>query len=478
MEEISLKELRKGDVLQVNEGDAIPTDGSLVSGIAYVDESMLTGETEMVKKEVGDSLTGASILSSGNLRMKVTAVGKETVLNKIIDLVKNAQSQEPDIQRLADRISAVFVPVVLSISVLTVLISYFIFSIPFTTALMNAIAVLVISCPCAMGLATPAAIMVGVGRAAKEGILIKGSRTLEIFAEVKNMVFDKTGTLTEGKFSISHIEYYGKEQDRINSVVHALENHSSHPIAKSLVRGIDAKTNVNFKEVKETKGLKIEGIDDVGDHWEIGSYAIAEKLTNNDKHNVYLLKNGVLAAGIDLEDALKKDIGKVIQYFNEEEITSYLLSGDKEAKVSEVANELSISNYEAEKLPEEKHARIESLKASAITVMVGDGINDAAALAKADVGITFSSASDVAVQSAGIVLLNDSAKTLMEAHKISKHTLITIKQNLFWAFAYNIVAIPIAALGFLNPMWGALFMAFSDVVVIGNSLRLRRKKLK
>ncbi len=474
---IKLKDVKKGDILQVNEGDAIPTDGRVLKGNGWLDESMLTGESELQRKQKGDKLTGASILSTGNLQLEVLAVGNETVLSRIIKLVKDAQLEEPDIQRLADKISAIFVPLVLMIAILTIPLGYYILDFSFTQSLMNAIAVLVISCPCAMGLATPAAIMVGVGRAAKEGILIKGSKTLEIFAHAKHMVFDKTGTLTEGKFKIQSFNVLQGDEKEIRRVVYSLEQHSSHPIAKSLVDGLKDEEQITLKDIKETKGLKLEAKDEKGQLWELGSYKLVSDMDVEKSHSVYVVKDGALVATIDLDDALKDNVNDMIQYFHQEEISSYILSGDREERVKAVAENVGIKHYEAQKLPEEKYARIRSLKEEDTTIMVGDGINDAAALAQADVGITFSSASDVAVQSAGIVLLNDSSETLVKAHAISKQTLKTIKENLFWAFAYNIVAIPIAALGFLNPMWGAMFMAFSDIVIIANSLRLKNKRI-
>ncbi len=478
IEKVDIKDLKVGDVLQVNEGDAIPTDGIVSQGTAYLDESMLTGESEYAYKQIGDDLTGASLVNSGNFQMKVTAVGKDTVLNKIIQLVKNAQTQPTEIQRLADRISEIFVPLVVGIAILTLLISYYFFNISFTQALMNAIAVLVISCPCAMGLATPAAIMVGIGRAAKEGILIKGSRTLEILAQAKNIVFDKTGTLTEGKFSISNFNLYNNaNEEEVKAAIISLEQQSSHPIAQSLLKELETSTQLSFSEVKETKGTGLSGIDENNIIWQIGSYKIAKELTHESHHNVYVLKDKELVATLDLEDKMKDNVSEVMKYLKQEDVNTYLLSGDKKAKVEEIAKSLDIQHYEGEKMPHEKHERIKSLKNNDLTVMVGDGINDAAALALADVGMTYGSASSIAVQSASVVLLNDQAESIARSHKIATHTLKTIKENLFWAFAYNIVAIPIAALGFLNPMWAALFMAFSDVVVIGNSLRLRVKRI-
>ncbi len=476
-EQIAVSKLKVNDILQVNEGDAIPLDGELIQGKATVDESMLTGESLPVVKNTGDFLTGASIVKSGNFQMKVTATGKDTILSKIIDLVKNAQANPPEIQKLADRISAIFVPVVLSIALLTFALALWVFNVPFEKSLMNAIAVLVISCPCAMGLATPTAIMVGVGRAAKEGILIRGSRTLEIFAGVGNIVFDKTGTLTEGKFSIRKIEVIEGDKEHILAVIKSLEKYSSHPLAQSLVSEIRAEKEIHFTEVEEIKGLKIQGKDEQGNIWEIGSHKINNSIPNNSEHNIFINKNKKFVAALTLDDEVKKDIPELLHYFNQEKINTHLLSGDKENRVASFSQKMNISNYKSEVKPEDKYKEIEILKSEQGVAMVGDGINDAAALARADVGLTFGSATDIAVQSSGIVLLNDNPEAIIQAHKISKHTLLTIKQNLFWAFAYNIVAIPIAALGFLNPMWGALFMAFSDIVVIGNSLRLRKKKI-
>lgn len=477
VQKITTCSILKGYRLQINEGDAIPCDGEVISGTGLVDESMLTGESEWVSKEQGATLTGAAILVSGNLVMKATAVGQDTVLSKIINLVKNTQAETPDVQRLADKISSIFVPVVLGLSVLTIATHVFLGT-PFSKALMNGIAVLVVSCPCAMGLATPAAIMVGVGRAAKQGILIRGSRTLEVFAHVKHILLDKTGTITEGKFGIQNFEILQGDVKEIQAATKALELHSSHPIAQSLVHEIKEEPAKNFTEVQEEKGVKIQGKDALGNLWELGSYRIAQHLTEDDRHNVYVLKNKELVAQISLADALKKGAKDVVKYFNQHELETTLLSGDKQEKVLETALATGITHYKAEQLPQQKYDFIHDKKQTGLTAMVGDGINDAAALAKADVGITFGSASDVAVQSAGIVLLNDAVESIALAHKISRHTLLTIRQNLFWAFAYNLVAIPIAMMGLLNPMWGALFMAFSDVVVIGNSLRLRTKKLK
>jgi Cu+-exporting ATPase len=478
--EINYKDIHVGAILQVNTGDKIPVDGEIISGDATIDESMLTGESIPVEKSAGHKVIGGTILTNGNIRMRAESVGDETMLSKIIELVKKAQQTKPNIQKLGDKISAIFVPVVLGIALLTFLLSYFVFDIASKTALMNSIAVLVISCPCAMGLATPTAVMVGIGRAAKKGILIKGGSTLEEFAKIKNIVFDKTGTLTTGEFKIGAINVLGNtSEDEVKSILFYLEQHSSHPIAKSLVAELKDKiTDRKFIDIKEEKGLGISAKDEQNNSYQVGSYKIAAGQTLSDMHNVYVLKNEVLIATVDLIDTLKENVQSAINDLQQQGIEPVLLSGDSRKKCEELAKKLNIKVVYSEQLPSQKLEIIEQLTKVHTTAMVGDGVNDAPALAKASVGISISNATQVAIQSAQIVLLkSNDLSQLNEAYLISKHTLITIKQNLFWAFFYNIVAIPIAAMGFLNPMVGALAMAFSDVIVIGNSIRLKNKKL-
>lgn len=474
---INRDEIQVGDTLQVNEGDKIPVDGVLISGNVTVDESMLTGESLPVEKGVNDSVIGASLVKSGNFQMRATAVGKNTVLSQMIELVKTAQQDKPDIQRLADKISAIFVPVVLGISLLTFLIGYLGFDATFQKALMNAIAVLVISCPCAMGLATPTAVMVGVGRLAKNGILIKGGTTVEIFSNIKNIVFDKTGTLTTGEFKIKNIEYHTPNQALANALIYKLEQHSSHPIAQSLVREMTQRVNgvqVDGLVVEEQKGVGVFAKDNQNNSYQITANRAQVALGSQF---LDLRKNEEVLATIEITDTLKPEAPAVIWQLRSAGLEPVIISGDKQERTAAIANELGITNFYAEKLPHEKLELIERLSKEAPTAMIGDGINDAPALAKATIGVSLSNASQAAIQSAQIVLLNGNLNHLPTAVAISKHTVLTIKQNLFWAFAYNIVAIPIAALGFLNPMWGALFMAFSDVVVIGNSIRLKTKRI-
>jgi len=478
---IDKDDIAKGDLLQVNEGDKIPADGVVITGAAWVDESMLTGESLPVEKRSGDTVIGASLLQSGNMRMKVQATGRDTVLAQMIELVKTAQQDKPAIQRLADRISAVFVPFVVGIAALTFLIGYFGVQISLQQALMNAIAVLVISCPCAMGLATPTAVMVGVGRLARNGILIKGGQTVETLAQIRNIVFDKTGTLTTGDFRIKNIALHSPDSHKIYALIHRLEQHSSHPVAQALVHEMNERMNgavIELTDIEEQKGVGVSARDAQGNVYKIGSARILPNGVAPGPAAVFLTQNDQLLASVELDDELKPDAVETVAFLKKQHIRPVILSGDKTDKTSTVAAALGITDFYAEQLPAQKLERIAALSAQAPTAMVGDGINDAPALSRATLGISLSNASQAAIQSAQIILLNGRLDRLRDALHISKHILLTIRQNLFWAFAYNIVAIPLAAAGYLSPMWGALFMAFSDVVVIGNSIRLKTKKLK
>lgn len=476
-------EVEKGDLLQVNDGDTIPADGIIQSGTATVDESMLTGESMPVSKREGDSVIGGALLLSGNIRVTVRAVGKDTVLSQMIELVKTAQRDKPDIQRLADRISAIFVPAVVGISLLTLLLGYFVFDLAFRQALLNSIAVLVISCPCAMGLATPTAVMVGVGLMARNGILIKGGQTLEVLSRIQNFVFDKTGTLTTGEFKISNIQCADADKPKVYALIHTLEQYSSHPIAKALVNETTQyQGNGAFDPgdlfIREEKGIGVVASAKDGQVYKLGSERILVDSAQATPHGaVYLTENDRLLAVVEIEDELKPETRQLIEWLHASGKQTVLLSGDKREKVEAVAQHLGIQRFFAAQLPQQKLDLIGTMSKEAPTAMIGDGINDAPALAKATIGISLSNASQVAIQSAQVVLMNGNVQRLSRALNISEKTVQTIRQNLFWAFAYNVVAIPIAAMGYLNPMWGALFMAFSDVVVIGNSIRLKYRRL-
>ena len=473
--EVNFEDIRVNDILVINSGDKIPTDGIIISGTSYIDESMITGESIPIDKTTGDEVIGGTIITDGNLKIKATKIGDDTLLSQIIELVKNAQNNKPNIQKLGDQVSAVFVPVVLTISLATFFIGHYFFNIEIQDAFLRSIAVLVISCPCAMGLATPTAVMVGIGRAAKNGILIKGGDTLEKLASIKTIVFDKTGTLTTGKFIVSQFTVLDGDENDVKNIIYNIEQHSSHPIAKSLCNAFQENSSLlKLSDITEEKGISISAnIDD--DIYTIGSSKI---YSSPEKYDLFVLKNKELIATLNISDELKTNTDLVISSLHKRGYTTTLLSGDKKEKCNQIASELGITTTYSEQLPQDKIVKIEELVSSNKTAMVGDGINDAPALAKATIGISLGNATQIAIQSADVVLLNnEDLSQLPQTMQIGKHTLLTIKQNLFWAFAYNIVAIPIAVMGLLNPMWGALFMAFSDVIVIGNSIRLRYKNI-
>jgi len=464
-------ELKIGDVVIVGEGEQIPADGIISEGECWVDESMISGESVPVLKKPGDQVIGGTLCKESNIKITVNRIGKDTTLQQIIQLVKSAQENQPNIQRLGDKVSAVFVPVVLGISLLTFLITYFFAAKGMEISIMNSIAVLVISCPCAMGLATPTAVMVGVGKAAKQGILIRGGSTIEMLSEIKYMVFDKTGTLTTGKFKIKKISNFSAHTEEfIHNILFSLEIRSAHPIAKSICKELKIiATLLDLQNIKEIKGIGISG-----------TYSNKEyKIISGSKNGeIDLLENNELIASVKIEDELKLDVISTILWLKKNNIEPVLLSGDKKEKCDIIGKEIGISLIYSEQKPDDKLKVIDALSTKGKVAMVGDGINDAPALAKAYVGISLGGATDVAKQSAQIVLLNNtSLKQIVEVVALCKITLKTIKQNLFWALFYNVLAIPVAAFGFLMPMFAAFAMAFSDVIVIGNSLRIKSKTL-
>ena len=469
-------QLKVGDLVQINTGEQVPADCKILWGEAQVNEALLTGESTPVSKKAKEFIIGGSIVESGTLKAQVTAVGGDTVLSGIINLVKKAQGEKPPMQQLADKISAVFVPVVIGIALLTLAVNWAVLG-EFTPSLLRSIAVLVIACPCAMGLATPAAIAVGLGRGARNGILFRNAKSLELFKDAKQVVFDKTGTLTTGKFQISDFRFQIGDEADFKRIVYSLEKYSSHPLAKSIAAQWKVGNEIRWKKIDEIKGLGLEAADTEGNQYKIGSYKIAAGLTTETEHNVYVVKNGELLGWIDLQDELRPEAKSVVQYLQARGLKTILLTGDRYTKGKQIADLLGIEEVIAEQTPEQKLQKITQLSSEATTVMVGDGINDAPALAKATIGISMSEASQMAMQSAQVVLMGSDLKKLPTALGLGKHTYLTIKQNLFWAFAYNIVAIPIAAFGLLNPTFAALVMGFSDVVLAVNSVRLYVKKV-
>lgn len=474
--QVESKELRVGDLVLIKNGEYVPMDAKVLWGDADVNEAIITGESVPVKKTIKDKLIGGSIVQTGTVKAQITAVGEDTVLANILKLIKNAETEKPPVQLLADKISAVFVPLVVSIAILTVVVNYFFVGLPFGQSLLRSIAVLVISCPCAMGLATPAAVAVGLGRGAKNGILFKNAKSLEIFKSIKQVVFDKTGTLTTGKFKVAAFNA-SIDEATFKNIAFSLEKYSNHPIGNCIATEWKTNNNVRWNNIEEVKGLGMKATDKEGNQFIAGSYKVAQQLTSEHNHNVYILKNNELIGWIDVADELRPEALATIQTLQKNGVKTILLSGDKLEKCELVKSQLGIDEVFAEQSPEQKLQMIATLAAQQPTAMVGDGINDGPALAKATVGISLSDASQVAMQSAQVVLMNHGLKNLPMALGLGKHTYITIKENLFWAFSYNIVAIPVAAMGFLSPTIGALIMGLSDVVLAINSIRLKWKKV-
>jgi Cu+-exporting ATPase len=480
-------QLKSGDLILIKSGEQVPADCKILWGDASANESIITGESMPVEKHAKDNLIGGSILVDGTAKAQVTAASNESVLSNIINLVKQAQGEKPPVQQMADKISAIFVPVVLIIAVITFIGNY-IYLHQLTGALMRSIAVLVIACPCAMGLATPAAIAVGLGRAAKNGILFRNAKSLELFKNIQQVVFDKTGTLTTGEFKIASYKLIESNSDftihhspltidEFKKIIFSLEKYSNHPIAKSITTEWKTKNEIRWKKIEEIKGLGMKAEDKDGNIYIAGSYNIASNITAENNHNVYLVKNNELIGWIDMQDEIRAEAKAVVEYFKRKSIKTILLSGDRKEKCESLAKQLGIDKVIAEQTPAEKLNKVEKLNSLAPTAMIGDGINDAPALAKATIGISMSDASHIAMQTADVVLMNKGIKNFPLALGLGNHTFITIKQNLFWAFFYNAIAIPIAALGFLSPAIAALAMGLSDVVLAANSVRLFVKKV-
>ena len=469
-------QLHTGDLLLIKTGEQVPTDCKILWGAAYVSEALLTGESKPIHKQKKDTLISGSLFTDGTVKAQVTAVGKDTVLSNILNLVKQAQGEKPPLQQLADKISAVFVPVVIGIAALAFLLNFFAFNISVTQSLMRSIAVLVISCPCAMGLATPAAIAVGLGRATKKGILFRNAKSLELFKNITTVVFDKTGTLTKGQLTISNFECKDISEEDFKRLVFSIEKFSNHPIAKAISFEWKINNPVNWKKIEEIKGVSMKAEDANGDIYELGKTGNGQPVMDN-RHTAYLTKNNELIGWFDMGDEIREEAIEVINYLHNKKIKTILLSGDSLERCTQLAKIAGIDEVYAEKTPEEKLKLVEQLNALTPVAMIGDGINDAPALAKATIGISISEASQLAMQTAQVVLTNNGIKYLPLALGLGKHTFITIKENLFWAFIYNVVAIPVAAMGFLHPGIAALAMGFSDVVLAINSIRLNYRKV-
>lgn len=484
-----------GDILQVRAGEKIPVDGFVTDGYSTVDEAMLTGESMPVEKSIGSEVIGATINLSGAFTMEAKRIGTDTMLSQIIKVVEEAQSSKASIQRVADIVASYFVPVVIGIAIVTAAIWYFVMDAGINTALINATAVLVIACPCALGLATPTSIMVGSGLGAEHGILIKSAEFLEKAGKLDAVVMDKTGTLTQGVLHVRSFRNYSGSEEENMSIMMALESGTSHPIAKAMVyygedHGYKGK-EVNIDSFADVPGKGVEAIyqgqavklghsrwmAELG--YDINVIQDAIATFEEQGASVSLLAvDGMIRALWAVEDELRPETIDVVKQLQQQKIDVWMLTGDNSRTAYYIASQAGISHIIAEVLPQDKASKVEALQKQGMSVgMVGDGINDAPALVKSDIGFAIGSGTDIAVEAADIVLVRNDLHTLVKAVQLSKKTMTNIKQNLFWALIFNCIGIPLAALGELNPMIAGTAMAFSSVAVVSNSLRLKRAKL-
>jgi len=486
---ISIDDIIKGDVVLVKPGEKIPVDGVIVKGSSSVDESMITGESIPVEKKKGDNVVGATINKTGSFYFKAEKVGKDTTLSRIIKLIKDAQSRKAPIQRFADVVSSYFVPIVILVAVSTFSLWFFAFSRELSFSLISAVAVLVIACPCALGLATPTAIMVGTGKGARNGILIKGGDVLERAHKLDYLIFDKTGTITEGKPKITDL--VSDNEKELLRIAGSIEKHSEHPLAEAIVKKAEKKVKLGrvsgFKAevgrgvvAKLGKEKYYLGNMKLMEEHKIGIISIVNKIKKieGEGKTAMILANKKKVFGIiGVADVMKESSKKAVKELKEMDIGVYMITGDNERTAKAIAKEAGIENVFFEVLPEDKVNYVKKLQKKGVVGMVGDGINDAPAIAQADIGIAMGSGTDVAMETGNIVLMKDDLMDVINSIKLSRMTMVKIKQNLFWALFYNTVGIPVAALGFLNPMIAGLAMALSSVSVVSNSLLLRIKKL-
>jgi P-type Cu+ transporter len=476
---IAAEAIAVGDLLQINDGDTIPTDGKLIEGSLSCDESIITGESVPVEHEVGEHILGGTVVVGGSGIIEATAIGVDTALGSIIRLVEEALHKKPNIQRIGDAVSSIFVPAVLIISIIVLTTSLLFFEVTVADAIVRALAITVVACPCAMGLATPTAIMVALGKAARSGILIRGGDTLERMAKIRCVAFDKTGTLTSGRFSVSDLTTNSSfSSTEIQGILRALLQSSSHPIARSLTEAFrTCQAPLQFTEIKETKGLGVSARGSDGSTYYVGGRQLVRLQKLDSSRDLVLIRDTVIIASLDIIDSLRPEARQAVESLLRANYDLTIISGDSHKKTAGVAKDLSITSFHAEQMPSDKLAVLEGIQKTTPVAFVGDGINDAPTLAQATIGISLSSGSDVARHSAQVILSDNSLLSLPGALKLSRITVRVIKQNLAWAFLYNIIAIPLAASGFITPLAGALLMSFSDIVIVANSLRIKSYKI-
>ena len=500
--EVLIENLKVGDIVIVKPGEKIAVDGRIVEGATSIDESMLTGESLPVSKKVGDKVVGGSINKNGSIRFEATEIGKNTVLSQIIKLVEEAQGSKTPISRMADIVSAYFVPIVIGIAIITG-IAWFLSGSGLVTALSFFIAVLVIACPCALGLATPTSIMVGTGKGAENGILIKSGEALETAYKIRTVVFDKTGTITKGKPVLTDLIAYGKyNENELLKIAASVENDSEHPLAEAIVNKAKEK-NIEIKPYEKFRAMPGYGIRAIfeGKEVQIGNRKLMENrkinveisqkdydiLSNEGKTPMYISIDNELAGLVAVADVIKETSKEAIEKLKKMGIKTIMLTGDNEKTAKFIAKQVGIDDVISEVLPYQKSQKVKELQEKdEFVAMVGDGINDSPALAQANVGIAIGNGTDVAIESADIVLIRNDLRDVAGAISLSKATITNIKENLFWALFYNVLGIPFAAGIFyaffngpkLDPMIAAFAMSFSSVSVLGNALRLKFFKVK
>ncbi len=514
--DIPVNEVVKNEIVIVRPGEKIPVDGIITKGTSSIDESMVTGESIPVEKKVDNNVIGGTINNNGSIEFKATAVGKETLIAQIIKMVEHAQGSKAPIQSLADKIASIFVPVVISIAALTFLLWLFIGGVSFTAAMINFIAVLVIACPCALGLATPTAIMVGTGLGASNGILIKNAESLERAHKINTVILDKTGTITIGKPSVTDViifkesklgnaksskDQYPVDEENLIRITASIENKSEHPLGKAIVDYAKQK-NISLGNVEEFNSLTGYGLTGVVDGHTVAignllmiqnsisdggfpqakndeAEEVSNRLSQEGKTPIFILISNELRGVVAVADTIQSTSKEAIEKLKNMSIDVIMITGDNERTAKTIAKEAGVEKVIAGVLPQDKANHIKKIQQEGrIVAMVGDGINDSPALAQADVGIAIGTGTDIAIEASDITLITGDLMGVVHAIKLSRKTIRTIKQNLFWAFIYNMVGIPVAAMGLLNPIYAAAAMAFSSVSVVSNSLLLRKAKLK
>lgn len=483
--EVPIRKVRIGEIVLVKPGERIPVDGKVTEGSSNIDEAMMTGESLPVEKHAGENVLGGTLNLNSYLKIETTKSVKDSLLSRIILMVKDAQKSKPRIQRIADKVSAVFVPVVILIAVITFFVWFSYIGETLSFSLLKAVAVLIIACPCALGLATPIAIVLGVGKAAEYKILFNNAEAIENVNKIDTVLFDKTGTLTYGKFDVKKIiPYNGFSESEVLKIAASIEQYSEHPIAKAIVKYYNSSQN-GFYEIKEfsnTTGIGVSGYIS-NDLYRIGGANMNNSGINS--RNITIYKNNEPIGEIELSDKVKDNSAEVLNKLKNEKLKIAMITGDNKATASEIAEELGITEYMAQVLPDKKQEYVSRLQQNGAKVaMVGDGINDAPALSAADLGIAIGTGQDIAIHSADVILVKGDLENILALFKISRKTITVIKQNIFWAFFYNAAAIPVAAGVFagigltVSPVMASMIMALSDVVtVLLNSMRLKYLKL-